>query len=144
MPPGNPNLGANQPKNAFRTPNLKFGSSRGVRPKIDKEEFARRVRERREELGLSQKDMQDLLGLSQTTYNNVETGKVGRPGFMAELVHYLATSPQWLWYGEPPKEVGSPVDYSQSLARLYELIEKIDPEKHPILMRVVEKMAGAA
>ena len=68
--------------------------------------FSERVRSRRKELGLSQKDLADATGLSQTTISDIERGRNDGSREVVALAKVLRVQPQWLAYGLLPKELG--------------------------------------
>jgi transcriptional regulator with XRE-family HTH domain len=103
-----PNLGELQPKNLWRTTNLKFGNVSNMdRQEIDPKEFGRRVRERRVELGMSQSALAEKSDQSQSNIGWIEQGKAKKPKQQAlDLVEPLRTSVDWLLYGTGEKESG--------------------------------------
>jgi phage repressor protein C with HTH and peptisase S24 domain len=68
--------------------------------------FSERVRSRRKELGLSQKDLADATGLSQTTISDIERGRNDGSREVVALAKVLRVQAQWLAYGLQPKELG--------------------------------------
>lgn len=106
MSPFNRNMGESQPKNLSTRANRIFGSMPRMR-KVESKAFGDRVRERREELGLTQKQLGDLAGYGQQTIVYYESGRIKRPQRCAmQLADALATTVDWLLYREGPRAVG--------------------------------------
>lgn len=55
-----------------------------------------RVQQRREQLGLSQAELGELVGVSQQAVNLIETGKTKNPRYIVSLAKALQTSTDWL------------------------------------------------
>ena len=74
---------------------------------VDSAAFGRRLRERREELGLSQAELGAAAGFSQSNIGWLESGVAKRPQRVAnELAASLQTTREWLLWKEGPKHVG--------------------------------------
>lgn len=58
-----------------------------------------RIKERRERLGLTQREVALSCGVSQQAYDRLEKGRVLRPRYIVELAGILKTTPQWLTGG---------------------------------------------
>lgn len=71
------------------------------------ETIGSRVKHRREELGLSQKDVADHCGISQAAVAKIEDGRTRRPRNLLELSEILKTSSQWLLFGTGGHDVYS-------------------------------------
>lgn len=86
---------------------------------VDKEGLARRVRARRDALGISQPALAQAVGMSQQGVDNIEHAKVGRPRQLLELAEALQTTPDWLLYARGPEVVVriNPLDEVVTLAR---------------------------
>lgn len=69
-----------------------------------------RVKERREALGLSQSELARRIGKRPQTIQALESGVVGRPGYIVDLARILDVSPEWLQYGNgaPPEPPPAP------------------------------------
>lgn len=72
----------------------------------DMNTFGERVRSRRKELSLSQKDLADATGLSQTTISDIERGRNDGSREIVALAKVLRVQAQWLAYGLQPKALG--------------------------------------
>lgn len=93
--------------------------------KVDKAGVARRVRARRERLGISQARLAEASNMSQQGVDNIEQGKVGRPRQLLELAESLQTTPEWLLHERGPETIvkANPLEEIAALARM------IGPEK---------------
>lgn len=74
----------------------------------DMETFANRVRIRRKEMGLSQKELARLSGLSQTTISDIERGRNDASREIVELAAALQCRSHWLKTGDGPRLDSSP------------------------------------
>lgn len=61
--------------------------------------LAHRVRQRREELGLTQAQLADLAGTRQQTIQKIEGGIIKRPRNIKAIATALKESPAWLQFG---------------------------------------------
>ena len=59
-------------------------------------EMGKRLRKAREEIGLSQKDMADAIGITPGAYQNYEYGKEISSGRILQICAVLECSPNWL------------------------------------------------
>ncbi len=87
--------------------------------------LADRVREAREEKGMSQAALARACGVNQQTIQKVETGRTLQPGFILELADALDTDPYYLSRGEPAPGKISPTLIQSVIIR--ELIPLIGP-----------------
>lgn len=73
----------------------------------DPKGFAARMRERREELGLSQAELAELVGVKQQTIVYYEGGKLKKPKRCAtDVAEALQTTREWLLYKEGQRSAG--------------------------------------
>lgn len=74
----------------------------GSRP----EEVGRRIKERRDKLGLKQNDVAAAAGITQGTYSQIETGKTKNPeaGTLLNIASALHTSPYLIVFDHIPPE----------------------------------------
>lgn len=116
-----PNLGEMQPKNLWGTTNREFGRFAPMEQKeIDPKEFGRRVRERRQELGISQTALAAQSNQSQSNIGWIEQGKAKKPKHQAlDLVEPLRTSVDWLLYGTGQRETGLRLLSDAEIAQIY-------------------------
>lgn len=100
----------------------------------DMNTFSERVRSRRKELGLSQKDLADATGLSQTTISDIERGRNDGSREVVALAKVLRAQAQWLAYGLMPKELGMDESGFENILHG----TKIDPDRrgYPIISSV--------
>lgn len=122
MPPSNPNLGESQPKTLCEIDNLNFGSNGFMKAlKADSPAFGRRVRERREEIDISQKELGEASGYSQQNIVTIEAGRVKRPErCAAALAKALRTSMDWLLWEKGPRKFGPQYHSRKKLVEKYE------------------------
>ena len=75
-----------------------------------KETRGSRVRQRREELGISQTEVGKACGVKQQTINNLELDKVNRPRYLDELAVKLDCTKEWIQHGlgKPDKAQPTP------------------------------------
>lgn len=66
--------------------------------------FAERVKQKRKELGLSQKELGKLAGLSHVTVSKWESGSEPKAENLYDLAKALSCSANWLLYGKESKE----------------------------------------
>jgi len=117
-----PFLGESQPKNLCRTTNLNFGSFEPMK-EANPIAFGNRVRERRNELGLSQDALADRSGYSQSNIGWVEKGQAKRPHIQAQaLAEALWTTSDWLLWEKGPKDSGPPILSAEEFAATYNLL----------------------
>lgn len=67
--------------------------------------LAERVAKRREQLGLSQKNLAEKIQVSQQSINKIESGQTRSPRNLDKLAEALEVSPQWLLFGDKPAPV---------------------------------------
>lgn len=100
-----------------------------------------RVRQRRAELGLTQAQLAEKVGVSQVAIKKIEQG--GGSKFRLELAKALDVSMEWLSTGDGPKIAKNTGYWPFSYARLEEY-EQLPPLKKTELdIRVSEFIAGA-
>lgn len=58
-----------------------------------------RVKQRRELLGLSQKNIGDAVGVRQQTIQQIEDGKIKRSRHIEKIARVLKVTPEWLLFG---------------------------------------------
>lgn len=69
--------------------------------------IADRLKQAREELGLSQEDLARRAGVSNGTIGNVESGLRKDPRSLLEIAAAAQVMPAWLKHGKPPKRLPS-------------------------------------
>lgn len=132
-----------QPKTLCPTTYRCFGSLSGMRP-VDKEAFGRRLKARREALGISQQALAEPCGMKQQSIGSIEKGKVKRPGRLREIAAMLHTTEQWLLWKEGPEVVdlngAGALDYRQQAA---EIAAQLSPDNRALWFQVgVSMVAG--
>jgi transcriptional regulator with XRE-family HTH domain len=116
-----PILGDRQPKTMSQITKLKFGNSYDMKQPIDPVEFGRRVREKREELGLSQTNLGKLSGYSQSNIGWFESGRAKDPRIQArDVAEPLRSTEEWLLYGTGTRDTCPPPMTSAEVAQGYE------------------------
>lgn len=120
-----PNLGELQPKNLCATTYLNIGNVVGMEKPIDPVKVGNRIRERRDDLGLSQgklgKSLRErgLRGYSQQNIGALEGGRVHKDvrRQAMDLAEPLRTSVEWLLHGTGVRDVGprpmTPDEYAE-------------------------------
>lgn len=104
---------------------------------IDPKEFGKRVRERRNELGLSQGALGKMVRLSQSNVGWIEEGRPKRPERGAtELAEALQTTREWLLWKEGPKHVGPAYLPTALIAEKY---DRLSPEMKAEISEQLEK-----
>src|SRR5258708_5229479 len=85
--------------------------------------FGNRVKERRNELGMSQETLADRSGYSQSNIGWVEKGQAKRPHIQSKaLAEALWTTEDWLLWEEGPKASGPPILNDKELTATYNLL----------------------
>ncbi|WP_393950045.1 helix-turn-helix domain-containing protein [Kluyvera intermedia] len=64
------------------------------------ESISQRLKNKREEMSLSQSQLAELVGMTQQSLQAIEAGLTKRPRFIIELSTALNCDPHWLLYGE--------------------------------------------
>jgi transcriptional regulator with XRE-family HTH domain len=135
MTPPYPFLGGTQPKNLWGTNYRDFGRFRRMKDGPDAKEFGRRVRELREERGLSQGELGAITGDSQTNIGWVESGGPKDPRKQAlKFADALQTTSDWLLYGKGQKSVGV---VPLSPAQFLKVYEEMDQSARRVLSEMV-------
>lgn len=115
-----PFLGGDQPKTMWRTTDQKLGSLHNMEQPIDLVGFATRLKEKREEVGLSQTALGKLSGYSQTNIGWLESGDCQDPRTQAQdVAKHLRTTADWLLYGTGVRDTVPPPMTPEELAHDY-------------------------
>lgn len=64
------------------------------------ETISHRLKQKREEMNLSQSKLAALVGMSQQSLQAIEAGATKRPRFLVELARELNCKPEWLLFGD--------------------------------------------
>lgn len=64
------------------------------------ESISQRLKNKREEMNLSQAQLAELVGMTQQSLQAIEAGFTKRPRYIIELSSALHCDPHWLLYGE--------------------------------------------
>lgn len=121
-----PDLGQDQPKTLCEITKRKFGTSPTMRQPIDPIAFGRRVREKREDLGMSQAVLGKKSEISQSHIGFVESGRIKDPRKLAmDLAEPLRTTVDWLLYEKGARDTAPP---PMTAAEFLEGYEKLDLE----------------
>lgn len=135
MSPLYPKLGEAQPKNLCMTTNRKLGSPEPMDG--DSKGFGQRVRQRREELGLSQPELGRLAGYSQSNIDWIESGGPKRPKRAAGvLARPLMTTPEWLLGEGGQKHIGPEFLPTEELVKIY---KSLTPQEKSEISRGINK-----
>lgn len=73
--------------------------------------LAERLKLARSKAGLSQSKVAETVGISQPTYQALESGKVQKTSYMMEIANALQVSPNWLATGQG--EMSAPIQENQ-------------------------------
>lgn len=104
--------------------------------------FGRRVRERREELDLSQKELGEAAGYSQQNIVTMEAGRIKRPQRCAPaLAGPLQTSMDWLLWEKGPKQAGPQYFSRKTLVENYDGLE---PEVKAMISQAIAEARKTA
>lgn len=106
---------------------------------VDSKAFGLRLKERREELGLSQQQLGEKTGYSQSNIGWLESGAAKRPQRAAsDLAGALQTTREWLLWKEGPKQTGPSYLSTPILVEKY---EALSPELKASISQAIEKIA---
>lgn len=109
---------------------------------IDSKAFGLRVKERRQELGLSQEQLGAKAGHSQSNIGWIEGGNAKRPSRLAaDLAEPLQTTREWLLWKEGPKHVGPSYLPAAAVVQRY---EALSPEMKSVISQAIEKAERSA
>lgn len=61
--------------------------------------LGKRIKERREALGLTQKQLAEIIGLAQQSLQGIESGRVDNPRRLDNIAKGLDCTPEWLRFG---------------------------------------------
>ncbi|KVX38901.1 hypothetical protein WT32_07300 [Burkholderia anthina] len=86
-------------------------------PAMENPEFGRRAKERREALGLSQKHVAELVGVSQPAIAKVERGGSTTTTNGFALARALQTTLEWLEFGDEAQPVPPGYDQLDEIGR---------------------------
>jgi phage repressor protein C with HTH and peptisase S24 domain len=76
--------------------------------------FASRLRQRRDEIGINQEGLAQLIGRSRSSVQNYETGRIPSGSALIDLCRVLGVSADWLLFGGQTREVSIPDDSASS------------------------------
>lgn len=145
MSPTYQELGKNQPNSLCATDYLSFGSflPMGKKKKPtrtpDPVAVGRRVRKRREALGLSQPQLAAITPYVQQGIGGIEKGTTKRLRYGSELAEALHTTERWLLWEEGPEVVGDP----EAEARK-ELAAKLTDMPIGMVLEILGRLRSAA
>lgn len=71
-------------------------------------EFGRRVKKRRVELGMSQKELSQRSGCNQQNLSRIERGETNKTSYTPQIARALGTSVEWLVYGDEREKPRAP------------------------------------
>jgi transcriptional regulator with XRE-family HTH domain len=105
----------------------------------DRSDFGQRLHTARKAKGYTQTDVQQMLGLSQSTLSELETSALSS-GRVVELAALYGVDPAWLATGEGDQAAGLAEDERRTIAQL-RAIKAAHPENH---LRIVEAIKAYA
>lgn len=65
--------------------------------------ISQRVKQRRNDIGLTQAEVAELAGITQQSYQQIEAGETKRPRHLLEIAQALRCTANWLMFGEEPQ-----------------------------------------
>ncbi|AVU21165.1 helix-turn-helix domain-containing protein [Enterobacter cloacae complex sp. CDL006] len=68
------------------------------------ETISQRLKQKREEMNLSQDQLAKLAGMKQQSLQAIEAGTTKRPRYLVELARALKCEPEWLLFGDEPNK----------------------------------------
>ncbi|WP_431644620.1 helix-turn-helix domain-containing protein [Enterobacter asburiae] len=68
------------------------------------ETISQRIKQKREEMNLSQDQLAKLAGMRQQSLQAIESGATKRPRYLVELANALNCKPEWLLFGDNPNK----------------------------------------
>lgn len=102
--------------------------------------IAERIKAVRQELGWSQVQLAEEVGVSQSSIGNIESGFRQRPRELVSIAKALRVSPEWLETGKGPKIEGASLrlvsgDAGPSVRMLVEHLAEIAAQQRPTLRK---------
>ncbi|PKF60640.1 XRE family transcriptional regulator [Psychromonas sp. psych-6C06] len=87
-------------------------------------DISKRIKDRRKDIGLSQEELAERVGVSQNAIHKLEDGTTKKPRKIFELAKVLKCDPEWLLNGIAPKHSESNlITPINKLSGLYPLID---------------------
>lgn len=65
--------------------------------------LSQRVKQRRNQLSMTQAEVAELAGISQQSYQALESGSTKRTRHLMEIANALRCEASWLMFGDTPK-----------------------------------------
>jgi transcriptional regulator with XRE-family HTH domain len=107
--------------------------------------LGKRIKQRREELGLDQVALANKVGMSQPNLAHLESGRNHRTKYLPEIARELGVTAEWLSTGggELRIAVNNPLPEvtTSEAVRLLNLYEACDEESRTLMMRSAETLA---
>lgn len=102
--------------------------------------IAERVKAVRQELGWSQVQLAEEVGVSQSSIGNIESGFRQRPRELVSIARALRVSPEWLETGKGPRTERAPLtlvgaDVEPTVRALVEYLASIAAQQRPTLRK---------
>lgn len=102
--------------------------------------IAERVKAVRQELGWSQVQLAEEVGVSQSSIGNIESGFRQRPRELVSIARALRVSPEWLETGKGPRTERAPLtlvgaDAEPTVRALVEYLASIAAQQRPTLRK---------
>lgn len=107
--------------------------------------MGRRIAARRHELGLTQAELADKLGLSRQTVSMWESGTIQelRGRHLTILAQVLEVSDEWIVFGEERREIAAAAD-DDLLAELLRLVRRLPREDQQEILEQVRQRDSRA
>lgn len=99
-----------------------------------------RLREARKEAKRTQTEVAEAVGMKQSSYSELETGKSGGSTYLPAIANYLKVSALWLQTGEGPKHSSSVNTKVKRINEGFEDAGPINAEKRWVPVKAYSKM----
>lgn len=104
------------------------------------ENIGKRIKEKRKDKGFSQKDLADKVGVDNSQFSKIETGKLlPTLSQLVELCSILNESMDWIVLGKKNENITSQIDI-----RLLELLDQKDREIQDLRKKLESITCGSA
>ncbi len=101
-------------------------------------DIAKNLKDAREEKGISQKHLSELIGVSKSTYSRYESGETPIPtGTLLALCKELNVTPDYIIY----KKLSKDKSHGLNLMRIKSLIDNIDENNKQLFIKLLEAIA---
>ena len=110
-----------------------------AKQKIIRMETGERIRREREAVGMSRRQLAEIIGVSEKTVVSIETGTHGTTIYrMIEISDVLNTSLDYLLKGS--RDTITKAEEEYLAGKTEELFDKVPPEQHKVVLEFMETM----